>query len=78
MAIFKIIRIYHVPAEDQIDATNRMMEALALGVDRDYHLMDYIKTPDDEKGKGRKVDLRPPKGFLTSLLDQLLGRPKVG
>ena len=74
MALYKIIRIYHVPASSRIEATDRMMEALAFRVERDYHVMDYIKSPQDEKGKGTKVDLRPPKGFMTALLDQLLGR----
>jgi hypothetical protein len=74
MAVYKIIRIYHVQAENQIEASERMMEALEFRVERDYHIMDYIKSPDDEKGKGRKIDLRPPKGFMTSLIDQLLGR----
>jgi hypothetical protein len=52
MAVYRIIRIYDVPADNQIEATNRMMEAIILHVERDYHVMDYVKTPDDPKGKG--------------------------
>ena len=79
MAIYKIMRIYEVPAESQIEATNRMMEALVLHVERDYHVTDYVKSPEDANGKGHKVDLNPPKGWLSLLLQelaaQLTGRP---
>ena len=71
MARYKIIRIYEVPAKDQIEATNRMLEALTLGVERHYHVMDYVKTPDDPKGKGWPIDLTPPKGWLSSILEEL-------
>ena len=79
MATYKIMRIYEVPAENQTEATNRMMEALVLHVERDYHVIDYVKTPEDADGKGHKVDLNPPKGWLSLLLQelaaQLTGRP---
>lgn len=79
MAVYKIMRIYEVPAESQIEATNRMMEALMLHVERDYHVTDYVKTPEDPSGKGHKIDLTPPKGWLSLLLRelaaQLTGRP---
>jgi len=79
MATYRIIRIYDVPAENQIEATSRMMEAIILHVQRDYHVMDYVKTPDDPKGKGWPVYLTPPKGWLSSLLEefvsQITGKP---
>ena len=79
MAIYKIMRIYEVPAGSQIEATNRMMEALVLHVERDYHVIDYVKAPGDADGKGRKIDLTPPKGWLSLLLQelatQLVGQP---
>ena len=74
MPIFKIMRIYEVPGDDQIEATNRMMEALMLGVESDWHVTDYIKSPEDPKGKGSRVNLKPPKGWMTLVIDQLLGR----
>ena len=74
MATYKIIRIYEVPGKDQIEATNRMMEALMLGVERHYHVMDYVKASDDPSSKGKKVNLDPPKGWLATFMDQLLGR----
>src|SRR3954449_12224592 len=79
MATYKIMRIYEVPAENQIEATNRMMEALVLHVERDYHVTDYVKAPGDANGKGRRIDLNPPKGWLSLLLQelaaQLVGQP---
>ena len=74
MAIYRFIRIYDVPADDRIQATDRMMEALVLHVERDFHVMDYVKTPDDPKGKGRPIDLRPPQGWLSSLLEEFLNQ----
>ena len=74
MATYRIIRIYDIPADNQTQATNRMMEALVLHVERDYHVMDYVKAPDDPKGKGRPVDLTPPKGWLSSLLEELVNQ----
>lgn len=77
MATYKIIRIYEVPGEDQTEATNRMMEALMLRVERHYHVMDYVKSPDDPAGKGKKINLDPPKGWMTTFMDQLLGRAET-
>ena len=74
MATYRIIRIYDIPADSQIQATNRMMEALVLHVERDYHVMDYVKAPDDPKGKGRPVNLTPPKGWISSLLTELVNQ----
>ncbi len=74
MAMYRIIRIYDVPADNQIQATNRMMEAMLLHVERDYHVMDYVKAPDDPKGKGRPIDLTPPKGWLSSMLEELVNQ----
>jgi hypothetical protein len=77
MALYTIIRIYKVPAKDQVEATNRMMEALALNVERDYHDRDIIREPDAQPGTGVKISLDPPRGWGTILLDQLLGRTET-
>src|SRR4051794_24742751 len=74
MAVYTIIRVYEVTAKDRIEATNVMMEALALGVETDFLVKDIIREPDGKPGTGRPVDLRPPKGFLAALLAQLTGR----
>jgi hypothetical protein len=74
MAIYKFIRIYEVQAGDRKQASERMMEALTLGVEKDFHVMDYIKSPEDQKGKGIKVNLVPPKGWMGTFLEQVCGR----
>jgi hypothetical protein len=50
-----------------------MMEALVLRVERDYHVTDYVKGPQDDPGKGREIRLEPPAGWLTLLVEQLFG-----
>lgn len=74
MAKWTIIRVYEVPADTTWEATDRMREAIALHVERDYHVKDILRRPDDRPGDGRQVNLDPPKGWLTAVLDQLLGR----
>jgi hypothetical protein len=80
MATYRIIRIYEVPGDNQIQATNRMMEALLLRVERDYHVADYVKAPEDAQGKGHKIDLTPPKGWFQLLVEELTaqvtGKPR--
>jgi hypothetical protein len=70
MAVYTIIRVYEVPAESRIQATERMLEALYYHVDRDYHVQDYIREPGEPTGKGKPVDLRPT-GWLTLIREQL-------
>ena len=71
MAVYTIIRIYEVPADSQQQATDRMLEALVLRVERDYHIKDIIRAPGDKPGQGKAVDLRPATGWLTLLKEQL-------
>jgi hypothetical protein len=71
MAKFTIIRIYEVPAENRIEASNRMMEALVLGTERDFHVKDIIRDPGAKPGEGKTVVLLPPAGWLTLLKEQL-------
>ena len=74
MAVYTIIRVYEVPAENQQQATDRMMEALALHVERDFHKKDIIREPGAKPGQGTKVDLKPPAGWLSLVVQQLAGR----
>jgi hypothetical protein len=74
MAIYKIMRIYEVPAENQIEATNRMMEALVLQVEEHWHVTDIIRGPEDPQGKGKTINLQPSKGWIETLVDQIRGR----
>ena len=77
MALYTIMRIYEVPANDRIEATDRMLEAIEQGVEKDYHVKDVIRAPRDAPrdgpGTGTRVSLDPPRGWLTILREQLLG-----
>lgn len=74
MAIYTIIRVYEVPAENRYQATDRMLEALLLHTEKDYHVKDYIRDPGEKPGKGTPVKLALPAGWLTLLIRQLTGR----
>jgi hypothetical protein len=74
MALYTIIRVYEVPADNQQQATDRMIEALTLHVERDYHVKDVIRQPGSKPGQGRKVDLKPPTGWLSLIARQLAGK----
>jgi hypothetical protein len=73
MAVYTIIRIYEVPADTRQQATDRMLEALVLHVERDFHVKDIIRDPGAKPGQGKKVELSPPAGWLTLLVRQLSG-----
>ena len=74
MALYTIIRVYEVPADNQQQATDRMLEALVLHVERDYHVKDVIRAPGAQPGQGKPVDLKPPEGWLTLVVRQLTGK----
>jgi hypothetical protein len=77
MAVYTIIRIFEVPAESQQQATDRMLEALVLHVEKDFHVKDIVRE-NVEKGakpqKWNRVKLAPPAGWLTLTLRQLTGK----
>jgi hypothetical protein len=72
--LYTIIRVYEVPADNQQQATDRMMEALVLRVEKDFHVKDIIRDPGAKPGQGKAVDLKPPAGWLTLLKQQLTGK----
>ena len=74
MAVYTIIRVYEVPADTQQQATDRMIEALALHVERDFHKKDIIREPGSKPGQGKKVNLKPPAGWLSLIARQLAGK----
>jgi hypothetical protein len=47
MAVFTIMRIYEIPADTRIAATERMLEALELHTEKDYHVTDIVRNKDD-------------------------------
>jgi hypothetical protein len=78
MARFTIMRIYEVPADDRIEATDRMLEALELGVEKQYHVRDVVKKTDDDTSYFKPVDLTPtvkqPARWGTIFKRQLTGK----
>jgi hypothetical protein len=74
MAVYTIIRIYEVPADTRQQATDRMLEALVLHVERDFHVKDIIRDPGAKPGQGKQVSLLPPAGWLTLVVRQLTGK----
>jgi hypothetical protein len=74
MAVYTIIRVYEVPADTRIRATERMIEAICLGVEKDFHVKDIIRDPGEKAGKGTAVKLVPSAGWLTLLIQQLTGK----
>ena len=73
MALYTIIRVYEVPAKNRVEAADRMIEALAFHVERDYHVKDIIRDPGAKAGQGQQVVLKPPVGWLSLLFQQLTG-----
>jgi hypothetical protein len=73
MALYTIIRVYEVPAETRQQATDRMLEALVLHVEKDFHVKDIIREPNEKSGQGKAIDLRPT-GWLSLILQQLTGK----
>jgi hypothetical protein len=73
MALYTIIRVYEVPADHRQQATDRMMEALLLHMEKDFHVKDVIRDPGAKPGQGREVRLLPPADWLTLIRQQLLG-----
>jgi hypothetical protein len=74
MAVYTIIRVYEVPADNRQQATDRMIEALALHVERDFHVKDIIREPGSKPGQGKEVKLTPPPGWLSLVVQQLTGK----
>jgi hypothetical protein len=73
--LYTIIRVYEVPADNHQQATDRMLEALLLHVERDFHVKDIIRDPGAKPGQGKEVKLLPPAGWLTLVIQQLTGKP---
>jgi hypothetical protein len=77
MAVYTIIRVYEIPADNRYQATDRMLESILLHVEGDFHVKDIIREPGAQPGQGRSVDLRPAQGWLELLRNQLglAGKP---
>ena len=66
MALY--IRKYGVPAGNRIQITDRLMEALAFNVEKDFHVKVTIREPKAKPEQGK------PAGWLTLIMRQLTGK----
>ena len=71
MAVYTIIRVYEVPADNQAQATDRMLEAIVLHTEKDYHKKDIIREPGSKPGEGKQVILKPAPGWMALIREQL-------
>ncbi len=71
MAVYTIIRVYEVPAETRVQAADRMLEAIVLHTEKDYHRKDIIRDPGSKPGEGKPVILQPAPGWMAIIREQL-------
>jgi hypothetical protein len=74
MAVFRIIRIYEIPATNRIEATDRMLEALELHTEEDHHVTDLVREHGEKPAQSYPVDLRPPAKWGTIFKRQITGK----
>jgi hypothetical protein len=74
MAVYAIIRIYKVPAGSRQQARDWLMEALVLQEERGFRVIDIVREPGAKPGHGKRVNLKPPTGWLRLLKRQLIGK----
>ncbi len=71
MAVYTIIRVYEIPADSQVQAADRMLEAIVLHTEKDYHRKDIIREPGSKPGEGKPVVLQPAPGWMAIIREQL-------
>jgi hypothetical protein len=67
MALYTKLRKYGVPAGNQLQVTDRLMEALAF-VEKDFHVKVTIRQPEPNPAQEK------PAGWLTLIMRQLTGK----
>jgi hypothetical protein len=72
MALFTIMRIYEIPADDRIEATDRMLEALEFHTEKDYHVRDIVRKKDETSGHWKPVVLPFSTKMVTIFKRQIL------
>ncbi|MFD9978160.1 hypothetical protein ACFWZR_28355 [Streptomyces sp. NPDC059017] len=69
---YTIIRIYRVPGDSAQEAQERFIEAVQLGVERDFHVRDYTKEAQPELQRADRA--RSIRSWWVLVRQQLLGR----
>jgi hypothetical protein len=69
------MRIYDIPADDRIEATNRMLEALEFHTEKDYHVTDIVRNKDEMSAERhwKLVELPHSTKMVTIFKRQLTG-----
>jgi hypothetical protein len=75
MAVYTIMRIYEIPADNRIEATDRMLEALEFHIEKDYHVTDIVRNKDDAspEKQWKPVSLPHSTKMVTIFKRQLTG-----
>ncbi len=76
MAVFTIMRIYEIPADNRIEATDRMLEALEFHTEKDYHVTDILRNKDDMSAdrNWKPVELPHATNMVTIFRRQITGK----
>jgi hypothetical protein len=79
MATYTIIRIYEIPAETQQQATDRMLEALLMHVEKDFHVKDIIRDRPRPNSRvtSRQIDQRSGSASTPASLEATAHDPYV-
>ena len=72
MPLFTIIRVYEVPANNRYEATDELMEAIALKQEKVYHVKDVVRAPNEKWGK--VLAKKPATKWGTIFRRQVLGK----
>ena len=68
MALYTKLRKYGVPAGNRLQVTDRLMEALAFNVEKDFHVKVTIRQPEAKPDQGK------PAGWFPLIMRQLTGK----
>jgi hypothetical protein len=53
MPVYTIFRKYQIEAKNVSDATKKLLEAVELKKDEDYHISDSVREADEQPNNGQ-------------------------
>jgi hypothetical protein len=74
MALYTIIHIYEVPAENQYQATDELMAARGSQQEKNFLVKVIVRKSGAKPGQGNAIDGRPPVSWKTLFKRQLTGK----
>jgi hypothetical protein len=72
MPLFTIMHIFEVPAKNQYQATEELMEAREFHQEKVYHVKTIVRLSGEKRGI--PIDPRPPAKWGTIFKRQLTGK----